>query len=43
VDAKTQTLTITLELGKETPLLADYLYALKSKTAKTERYKIARI
>jgi hypothetical protein len=43
VDAKTQTLTITLELGKETPLLADYLYALKSKTAKTERYKIARV
>jgi hypothetical protein len=43
VDAKTQTLEITLELGRETPLLADYLYALKSKTDHLSRYKIARL
>ncbi len=39
VDAKTQTLEVTLELGKEAPLLADYLYALKSKTEHLSRYK----
>jgi len=42
VDAKTQTLEITLELGRETPLLADYLYALRSKTDHLSRHKIAR-
>jgi len=42
VDAKTQTLEITLELGRETPLLADYLYALKSKTDHLSRYKASR-
>jgi len=31
-----------LELGKEPPLLADYLYALKVRTANVARYKIAR-
>lgn len=38
--AETQTLEVTLELGKERPLLADYLYALRSKTASVSRYKI---
>jgi hypothetical protein len=40
--AESQTLETTLELGKEPPLLADYLYALKVKTANVARYKIAR-
>jgi hypothetical protein len=43
VDARTQTLELTLELGHETPLLADYLYALRSKTSHLSRYKIARV
>jgi len=43
VDAKTQTLEITIELGRETPLLADYLYDLRSKTSHLSRYKIARV
>ena len=42
VDAKTQTLETTLELGREPPLLADYLYALRSKTSHLSRHKIAR-
>jgi hypothetical protein len=42
VDAKTQTLEMTLELGREQPLLADYLYALRSKTDHLSRHKIAR-
>jgi hypothetical protein len=41
--AETQTLETTLELGKEPPLLADYLYALRSKTGSLSRYKIGRI
>jgi len=43
VDAKTQTLEITLELGRETPLLADYLYALRAKTDHLSRHKIAMV
>ncbi|MEM3577578.1 MAG: hypothetical protein QXX51_03875 [Candidatus Bathyarchaeia archaeon] len=43
VDARTQTLEVTLELGRETPLLADYLYALRSKTSHLSRYKVARM
>ncbi|MEM3090429.1 MAG: hypothetical protein QXW17_01560 [Candidatus Bathyarchaeia archaeon] len=43
VDAKTQTLEICLELGRETPLLADYLYALRSKTESLSRYKATRL
>jgi len=43
VDAKTQTLEITLELGREQPLLADYLYVLRSKTDHLSRHKIARL
>jgi len=39
VNAAEQTLEITLELGKETPLLADYLYALKSKSSALARTK----
>lgn len=41
VDARTQTLEITLELGREPPLLADYLYALRSKTDHLSRHKTA--
>jgi hypothetical protein len=43
VDAKTQTLEITMELGREVPLLADYLYALRSKSDHMSRHKIARL
>jgi hypothetical protein len=43
VDARTQTLEIALELGRETPLLADYLYVLRSKTNHLSRYKAARL
>jgi hypothetical protein len=41
--AETQTLEITLEMGKEPPLLADYLYALRSKSGNLSRYKIGRV
>jgi hypothetical protein len=37
VDAKTQTLEVTLELGKVPPLLADYLYGLRATTVTLER------
>ena len=37
VDAKTQTLEVTLELGKVPPLLADYLYGLRSTTVTVEK------
>ncbi|MEM1566732.1 MAG: hypothetical protein QXZ47_04640 [Candidatus Bathyarchaeia archaeon] len=39
VDARTQTLEVTLELGREAPLLADYIYALKAKTELLSRRK----
>jgi hypothetical protein len=42
VDGKTQTLTVCLELGREKPLLADYVYALKSKTESLSRYKTSK-
>ena len=42
VIAAEQTLEITLELGKEPSLLADYLYALRSKSGALARTKIAR-
>ncbi|MCW3984146.1 MAG: hypothetical protein NWE96_09145 [Candidatus Bathyarchaeota archaeon] len=42
VDGKTQTLQTTLELGKEKPLLADYVYALHSRTSSLSRYKTAK-
>jgi len=41
--AETQTLETTLELGKEPPLLADYLYALRSRTGSLSRYKVGRV
>jgi len=37
VDAKTQTLEITLELGKVPPLLADYIYGLRATTVTVEK------
>lgn len=43
VDARTQMLEIVLELGREARLLADYLFALRSKTDHLSRYKIARL
>jgi hypothetical protein len=43
VDGKTQTLEITLELGREKSLLADYVYALRSKVDRVNRYKVARL
>lgn len=42
VDARTQTLETMLELGREQPLLADYLYALRSRTDHLSRHKISR-
>jgi hypothetical protein len=42
VDAKTQTLETTLELGREAPMLADYMFALRSKLNHVSRYKKAR-
>jgi hypothetical protein len=39
VNAASQTLEVVLELGKETPLLADYLYRLQSKSSSLSRYK----
>ena len=37
VDAKTQTLEIALELGKVPPMLADYLYGLRTFTVNVEK------
>jgi len=42
VDAKTQTLETSLELGREAPLLADYMFALRSKMDHLSRYKTAK-
>ena len=42
VDARTQTLELSLELGREPQLLADYIYALRSKTAKLSKTKAYR-
>ena len=41
VDAKTQELEVTLELGREVPLLADWVHALRSKVIQVNRYKVA--
>jgi hypothetical protein len=43
VNVKAQSLTVTLELGKEPPLFADYIFALRKNERKHARYKIARI
>ena len=37
VDAKTQTLEVTLELGKVPPQLADYLYGMRATTVTVEK------
>jgi hypothetical protein len=37
VDAKMQTLEVTLELGKVPPMLADYLYGLRATTTTVEK------
>ena len=42
VDGKTQTLQTTLQLGREKPMLADYVYALRSRTDHLSRYKTAK-
>ena len=42
VDARTQTLEVSLELGREPQLLADYIYALRNKTAKLSKTKAYR-
>ena len=42
VDAKVQELTVTLELGRVAPLLADWVYALRSKVNQVNRLKVAR-
>lgn len=41
VKSASQELEITLELGHEKALLADYLYALRSKLGSVNRYKVA--
>jgi hypothetical protein len=43
VDGKMQALKLTLKLGRERPLLADYLYVLQSKMDSLSRHKIARL
>jgi hypothetical protein len=42
IDAKTQTFETILEMGRETPMLADYVFALRSKLDHVSRYKTAR-
>ena len=42
VDARNQTLEVSLELGREPQLLADYIYALRNKTAKLSKTKAYR-
>ncbi len=42
VDGRSQALETVLELGRQAPLLADYLFALRSKTDSLSRYKLAR-
>jgi hypothetical protein len=43
VKAETGELEVTLELGREKALLADYVYALRSKVDRVNRYKVARL
>ncbi len=42
VDGAAQTLEATLELGREAPMLADYVMALKAKTDSLSRYKVSK-
>ena len=43
VKAETGELEVSLELGREKSLLADYVYALRSKVDRVNRYKVARL
>jgi hypothetical protein len=43
VDGAAQRLEITLELGRQKEVLADYVYALRSKTSALSRYKVAKV
>lgn len=43
VKAETGELEVSLELGREKSLLADYVYALRSKVDRVDRYKVARL
>ena len=43
VKAETGELEISLELGREKSLLADYVYDLRSKVDRVNRYKVARL
>jgi hypothetical protein len=42
VDGVSQELEVGLELGREAPLLADYVYALRAKMESLSRYKVAK-
>lgn len=42
VKAETGELEVTLELGREKTLLADYMYALRSKVDQISKYKVAK-
>ena len=39
---KLRDIEVSLELGREKSLLADYVYALRSKVDRVNRYKVAR-
>jgi hypothetical protein len=43
VDVERQILTVNIELGREPPLYADYIFALRKNERKLARYKIARL
>jgi hypothetical protein len=43
VKAETRELEVTLELGREKSLLADYVYALRAKVDHFNRYKATRL
>jgi len=43
VDVKAQKLELGMELGREVPLLADFMYALRSKTDHLSRHKVSRV
>jgi hypothetical protein len=43
VKAETGDLEVSLELGREKSLLADYVYALRSKVDRVNRYKVGRL
>lgn len=43
VDAKTHVLETVMKLRREKPLLAEYLFSLKSKTYSLSRYNLANV